>query len=156
MTTYTPTWILVADASRARLFKYDGFGTAIELLKEWEHPGSRAKNCDLATDRPGRMVQSHVQPHPGHGSKSGMEAELSPKEVEHEHFARELAGELTKGLSGNAYSRLVLAANPRFLGTLRSVADEKVRKHIIASVSKDYTALPVRALEQELAPVLYC
>ena len=155
MTTYTPTWILVADASKARLFKYDGFGAEIELLKQWEHPGSRVKNSELATDRPGRINQSHVQPHAGHGSKSGMEPELSPKEVEHEHFARELADELTKGLSGNAYSRLILAANPRFLGTLRSVADEQVRKHIVASVSKDYTALPAKALEQELATVLY-
>jgi protein required for attachment to host cells len=156
MTTHNiPTWVLVADAARARLFRYDDVRTAIEPLKEWEHPGSRAKNQDLVTDRPGRTNQPHLTPKVGHGSGSAMEAELSPKETEQEVFARLLASELARGLSEHAYGRLILVANPRFLGMLRRVADEQVRKHIVSSVSKDYTMLPVRELEQQLAPVMH-
>src|SRR5262245_52884122 len=134
MTTYSPTWILVAGASQARLFKYDGFKTPIQPLREWEHPQSRARNQDLASDRPGRVTQSHAGPHPGKGSKSGMEAELTPKKVEHERFARELAAELDKIAAEDTMARFVLVANPEFLGQLRQVESEQVRKHTVASL----------------------
>lgn len=155
MTTYLPTWVLVADASRARLFQYDGFGAAIKLLKEWTHDGSRLKNHDLLSDRPGRVMQSHGGPHPGHGSHSGMEKAHSPKEVEHEHFARELQHELEHSLSVNAYGRLILVANPEFLGMLRHVASPQVLKHTVASLDKDYTTLGMTELEHRLAPILH-
>lgn len=154
-TTYDPTWILVADASRARLFKYAGFGAALEELAAWQHPKSRARNSELMADRPGRVAQSHAGPHPGHGSRSGMEPDLSARDQEHVHFARELAAELAKGLHSKAYGQLVLVANPEFLGTLRHVSDEQVLKHTIASVDKDYTALPTRDLEDKLKPLFH-
>lgn len=155
MTTYTPTWILVADASRARLFQYSGFGAEIEQLKEWDHPKSRARNSELVTDRPGRVMQSHGGPHGGHGSHSGMEPHTAPKDVEHEVFARQLTDELGKGLRENAYGRLILVANPAFLGTLRQVSDEQVHKHTVASVAKDYTSLPLRELQNQLSDVIH-
>lgn len=155
MTAYSPTWVLVADAARARLFQYDGFGTAIKQLKEWSHPSSRAKNQDFVTDRPGRVMQAHRGPHAGHGSRSGMEPELPPKRLEHERFARELQGELEQGLDKNAYERLVIIANPEFLGALRHVASAQVVKHTVASLDKDYTMMGIVELEQRLAPLLH-
>lgn len=153
MTAYSPTWVLVADAARARLFQYDGFGAPIRLLKEWMHPDSRARNQDLVTDRPGRVMQS--RPTAEHGSRSSMEPDLSPKRVEHERFARELQSELDQGIGKNAYGRLILVANPEFLGTLRHVASPQVVKHTVASLDKDFTMLGIVELEQRLAHILY-
>ncbi len=155
MTPYSPTWLLVADATRARLFQYDGFGAPLTLLKELEHLESREKIHDLVTDRPGRVAQSHTAPHAGHGSRSGTESEVSPKRLEHERFARQLAGELDAGLGKNAYGRLILVANPEFLGTLRQMGSSQVLKRTVASVDKDYTMLPIKELEQRLAPILH-
>jgi protein required for attachment to host cells len=144
----------VADAARARLFQYDGFGIPLKMLKEWQHAESRAKIQDLVTDRPGRVMQSHSAPHPGHGSRSGTEPEVSPKRLEHEHFARQLIDELDHGLGKNAYGRLILIANPEFLGLLRRAASSQVLKRTVASLDKDYTMLPIKELEQHLTPLL--
>ena len=42
MMVYAPLWILVADAMGARLFRYDGDGTALELLREYKNPDQAA------------------------------------------------------------------------------------------------------------------
>ena len=49
-----------------------------------------------------------------------MEPGLSPKEAEHERFARQLTQELLARLDQDAYGQLVLVANPDFLGMLRA------------------------------------
>ncbi len=152
---YAPIWILVAGASRARLFQYAGFGRPLETIREWEHPESRAKNHDLVTDRPGRVMQSRVGPHPGHGSRSGMEPRLPAKEVEHEHFARQLTQELLTNLNQDAYEQLIMIASPDFLGMLRSLASERVLKRTIACLDKDYTSLTAEDLAQNLAPIFH-
>jgi protein required for attachment to host cells len=149
------TWILVADAARARLYECDGSGAHLKQINDFHHAESRTKNHELVADRPGRMWQSHVGPHPGRGSKSSMEPSISAKEAEHEHFARQLAATLVQGLNDHAYGRLILVANPDFLGLLRRFADEQVRKHVVASVDKDYTALTTPELLDKLAAVLH-
>lgn len=155
-----PTWILVADASRARLFSKDVVAKGLHELKVYSHPESRAKNLELVTDRPGRMAQSSAGSGPGpglggaRGARSGIEPDITPKEIEHELFARELCADLVRGLSEHAYADLVLVANPQFLGTLRQVAGTQVQKHVSATIDKDYTMLKPRELEQHLAPFL--
>jgi protein required for attachment to host cells len=146
------TWILISDASRARLFATEGQGKPLQLVQEFEHPESRAANQDLVTDRPGRVQQSAGggPGSPGGGSRSAMEPQTTPKEVEHDLFARELAGALYKGATGNAYAHLVLAAPPQFLGMLREVIDEPVRKKVSASLDKDYTRLDLRELTERV------
>ena len=89
-----------------------------------------------------------------HGSRSAMEPDTSPKMHEHEHFARELAEALHKGLSEHAYGRLVLCANPQFLGLLREVMDPQVSNHVSASINKDLTRVDQRELPARLLSVL--
>lgn len=153
------TWILVSDASRARLFVGQKKNQPWTLLESIDHPESRAKGKDLVTDRPGRVAQSGGSNSsggpgsPGKGSRSGMEPPTSPKEVEHEQFARFLADFLAKGLREQAYSSILLVANPHFLGLLRTMMDEQVKKHVKATVDKDYTSLHQKELQERLADV---
>ena len=154
------TWILISDASRARLFASEGEGRPMKLVQSFEHPASRATNQELVSDRPGRTQQSAAPA--GHGpggggassNRSAMEPMTTPKMVEHEHFARELADALYKGMTSNAYSDLVLAAPPQFLGTLREVLEEPVRKRVTVSLDKDYTQLDERTLGERLQAAL--
>ena len=148
------TWVLVSDAARARVFE-----TALEsghqerrfkLVQQFEHPQSRAHNRDLASDRPGRNLQSGTA---GAGH-STMEPPTTPKQVEHEVFARELAQEMDKALKQNAFSHLILTANPEFLGLLRNNLTPQVKKHVTASVDKDYTSLDARDLQWRLSGML--
>lgn len=125
------------------------------LEKEFEHAASRARELDLVTDKPGRTNQSMSSGgHPGHGSRSSMEPGTSAKAMEHDRFARSLADELNTEFSRNSYARLVVAANPEFLGLLREHLSDPVKKNLAGSLNKDYTSLGDKELEEHLGPLL--
>ena len=143
------TWILVGDASRARLFATAGKLKPWTLVQELDHPQSRLKGQDITTDKPGRVRQSF-----GAGTRPAMAPPTSVKEVEAEHFTQELAALLEGGHGRNAFSRLVLVAPPHFLGMLRKLLSAPVSKRIVGTVDKDLTQLTERELPERLAEVL--
>jgi protein required for attachment to host cells len=143
-------WVLVADASRARIFSIPENHKpkkplAWVLEKEFDHPEGRAKATDLTTDVPGRVKQSF-----GAGSRPAMEVPTDPKEVEAQAFARQLAESLEQGLNHNKFVRVTLVAPPHFLGLLRGTVSEQVSKRIHQSINKDLTLLPARELSEHL------
>src|SRR5579884_4315224 len=90
-------YVLVADASRARLFHERTHG-AYELVATFDHADSRARVRDLMADATGRKpVGPSVGAHYGGRSVSlgsgrpGVAPDTDAKEVEAEKFARELA-----------------------------------------------------------------
>lgn len=154
------TWVLISDAARARLFEAVDHGQKFNLVKSFDHPDSRTPNRELVTDRPGRAQQSSgpsghsVGSNPSKGNRSAMEPHIDPKTEEHQVFARELAEELEKGLNRHAYGHLILAAGPQFLGMLRESLDEQVKKHVTASLDKDYTHMDTRELQERLSGMM--
>lgn len=139
------TWILVADASRARLFATAGKAQPWSLLREFAHPESAAKVSEIMADKAGRVQQRVAS-----GNRSGMEAPTSPKETEAKRFAHELAAELARSHGRNAYTRLVLVAPPQFLGLLRAQLGAPVAKCVVSSVDKDLTQVNDRELPDRL------
>ena len=139
------TWILVCDASRARIFSTTGPHKPWHLKKVFDHPSSRAKSSDLGSDHPGRSMQSS-----NHGSRSAMEPDTDPKEVEILKFAQELAAELEKNFHANEFSKLVIAAPPHFLGLLRKKIHHSVEKTIVQTIDKEYTNLPEKELMERI------
>lgn len=154
------TWVVISDASRARIFQAADQGQDFRLVKELEHPESRAQARELVTDRPGRVQQSggpsghSISGNSSKGNRAGLEPPTDPKTVEHQVFARKIATELEHALNRNQYSYLILAAGPQFLGMLRDTVHEQVRKHITASVDKDYTHMDVRELQSRLSGMM--
>src|SRR5262249_36989141 len=74
------TWVVVGDGSRARLFRV-GPRRDWELIRELEHPQTRAKAKDIVTDRQGRVKQS-ASP-----MRSAMQLTKPLHAIEAEHFA---------------------------------------------------------------------
>jgi protein required for attachment to host cells len=137
-------WILIANASRARLFLSPNTKSKPVpwiLHQEWDHPASRAKGVDLVTDKAGRVQQSA-----GKGHRPAMAETTEPKEAEAQHFAHELARSLEKGQDRHEYDALTIAAPPHFLGLLRSLLSPPVQKLLLHTMDKDYTQVPARNL----------
>jgi protein required for attachment to host cells len=134
------TWIMVANASHAKLFANKGPNKGLELVKELDHPESREKASELVSDRIGNYAGSgsYAQPTP-------------PKEHEAERFALEIAHELEQGRVNNAYEKLVMVTSAHFMGLLNSRITQQVKSKISESISKDYTHLPVKELSGHLA-----
>lgn len=143
------TWVLVADSSRGRLYSVTSKSKPWALVKEYAHPASRVSNGGLTSDQPGRTHSSVAR-----GARSAMESKTSPKEVEFEHFAHELADVLHDGHGKQAYDRIVLVAPPHFLGLLRKTINGTVSKLIGATCDKDYLHLSDKDIHQRLEPLI--
>ena len=137
------TWVLVANASEARLFGADKIGEEMEFIKEFEHPESREKGSDLASDRPGHYQSKGT----GHGTFA---EHTDPKDYEVERFAGELAHELEKGRTKNEYKKLILVAAPHFHGLLNTQMNEHTRALVAYSIQKDFTAVEAYELPERL------
>jgi protein required for attachment to host cells len=125
--------LIVANASRARLFRVHG-GILLPL-EALAHPASRAKVADLVSDRPGRAFDDSS----GGPRRAGMEPHTDPHEVELLAFARQVARRAAIHARRGHYPEVLLVAPPRFLGRVKLALDPGVAKRIVASVSHDYT-----------------
>ena len=144
------TWIMVANASQARLFANHGPNMGLQFIKELLHPESREKTSDLVSDRSG----SHTGSHTGTGHGAFVQA-TDPKHHEAERFAQEISRELDDGRINNAYDRLILVASAPFMGLVNSRLPELVRSKLSEIIDKDYTRLPVKDLAGHLESYLY-
>jgi protein required for attachment to host cells len=144
------TFVLVADASRARLYQRPNDTAKFMLLEEFDHPEGRAKNIDLMADKPGRASSSG----PTTAARSAQEYRTDPKQVEAEKFARELGHRLASLFDAHAFDALVITAPPKFLGLLRSALGthhDHVSNSVVAWHEKDLTAVTdVRDLFERL------
>jgi protein required for attachment to host cells len=137
------TFVLIADASRARLYSHHARRANAHkfvLLEAFEHPEGRAKCRDLMADKPGRTFSSG----PMTAARSAKEYRTNPKQVEAEKFARELSRRLASLFDAHSFDALVVAAPPKFLGLLRSALAlhrDHVFAHVIAWHEKDYTSI---------------
>ena len=140
----TTTWILSANRSSASLFESDWPGKSMRRLQDILHPQGRMQNKDIDTDKPGRVFDSF-----GEGRHS-----TSPKQEPTEHiaqqFALELAEMLNKGRLTNAYDKLVLIAEPKFLGVLRAALNKNTESLVSQTVNKELLDIK----EQDLAEYL--
>ena len=125
------TWILVAHRGGARLFENRGPGKGLSLLHDIPHPEGRLKNKDIGADKPGRSFDSRGQ------GRHALGKEQEPTEHVAEQFAKHLSAMLDDGRSRQRYTKLVLVAEPRFLGNLRAALSIPTAALITATLDKD-------------------
>jgi protein required for attachment to host cells len=143
------SWIVVSDASRARVFEIGSARQPLRLLRALEHPKSRLKNHDLVTDDRGRTNNGM-----GRRKRSVMESRTPPKQTEEQVFAREVTRVLKEAQERNEFAALALVAPPRFTGMLRETIGKHLGRRIIATVEKDLTSSPPRELSKRLSETI--
>lgn len=125
------TWIVVADASRARLLVRTGKGGSLEEPEDLVHPEGRMPDRDIVSDRPGRSFDSA-----GEG-RHAMEPRTDPGQEAAQEFAREVADVLEGHRAKGDFQRLILIAAPRFLGMLRDHLGKDTRRLVDGELDKD-------------------
>lgn len=144
----TITWILVANASLAKLYANLGPNKGLTLVRELIHPESRQKNAELVSDRSGAMAAN--------GSTGGsMQPQTLPKQHEAKVFAQEIAQALYQGRATNAFKRAILVAPPAFMGMLNTVIDAPTAQMISDRFEKDYTKTPENELTERLGSAIF-
>jgi protein required for attachment to host cells len=157
------TWIITANAGRARFFSEDGPAEPLQELEDMVNNGARLRTSESETDRLGPTSagkSSHnigtnavAMSHNGHGAgapNKQYEPNQTPAEHQTELFAKEISQFLLKSQQEGRYQNLVLSASPQFLGTLRMNLDPHVQSAIKLEVNKDYTQVAVNQLRDQL------
>ena len=142
------TWILVAHRGGARIFENKGPGKGLNLLHDIPHPEGRLKNKDIGADKPGRSIDSHG---PGRHSLS---SEQEPTAHVTEQFAKQLSTMLDNGRNQQRYGKLVLVAEPRFLGSLRAALSTPTAALVMATVGKDLGSVELHNMPKHLTDTI--
>lgn len=124
------TYIVVADAARARIFTRDALNLAEQ--ESLVHAAGRLHEGDLITDRRGADVHESTST----SSRSSGE-EGTASQHENELFAKEVAQRLYSARVDNSMEKLILVAPPKFLGLLKEKLDNPTQKLMIHTLSKD-------------------
>jgi len=139
-------WIVVANASRARVLEESDRPGRYVHIADLVHPQSRQKGSALADDRPGH---AHAE---GSGQAgTSYVRHTDPREREHDRFAREVAERIDHGVAAHRCAGLTLVASSPFLGRLKAHLGGQAVKAIVRSIDADYTTLTERELAERLA-----
>lgn len=142
------TWIMVAHRSGARLFENRGPTKGLDLLDALEHPAGKLKNREIESDKPGRSFDRR-----GSGRHAYAKEHEATEHVA-EQFARQLSDILEQGRNHQKYQRLVLVAEPRFLGMLRGALSPQTGSLVTATLDKDLGGIESRDLPRHLDGVV--
>ncbi len=143
---HAATWILVANASHAKLFRLVQF-PKIEPLDSFEHPESRQKVQDFETSRQGQNYDR------GGITQHSYQSHTNPKDMEMDKFAKLIGNHLSKSHQNKGFSKLYIIASPSFLGLLRHHLDPKMHNCIVKEIAKDMTEYDAAAIERYLQEI---
>jgi protein required for attachment to host cells len=137
------TWIIAADASRAKVLQVTDPEQKLLQIDEMLNPEGRAHERDLQTDAEPRF----------NGRTGGPASDREAKgATEHstEVFARELGRYLDKARIAHRYDKLFLVAPPKFLGLIRKEIGKEVEKLVSDDIDKDLSWLDARDIDRLL------
>ena len=137
----TTTWIVAADASRARVLQVADRERLVEI-ENLVNPEGRLQNREVTSDAAGRF--------PGKDRPGGHSSDDETHAVDHldEVFAKRVGEYLDKARTDHRYDELVLVAPPKFLGMMRKKIGREVEKLIVNELPKDLSWVNARDLER--------
>ncbi|MDQ1816636.1 host attachment protein [Massilia sp. CCM 9210] len=148
------TWIVVANAGRARFFAGSGDigdNGELEEINDMVNTAVRLRTADTEPDRIGpTSATKSIHNTGGAAPNKSYEPPQTPTEHETELFARSINSFLLQGLHESRFRQLVLVASPQFLGVLRKLLDPQLTPLLKFDINKDYTHLNPRQLREQL------
>lgn len=131
------TWIVLANASRARILEREVTEGPLAEVADLVHPQSRQKGSALTADREGHAQKAHGDR--GHAS-TAFQPVTDPRQKEHAVFASEVATYLDEAVTTGLCQVVVLIASDPFLGEVKRHLSDAVRHALRASIPLDLTS----------------
>lgn len=145
------TWILVANAHRARCFERDGKDSPLAELADFVEPRSRVVSDEFGDDPTGEAGKGH-----GRTAHSGTQFEphTSEREKERADFAAMIADYLNEAAAAQRCDTLALIASSPMLGALKHRLNPAANKLLKRCISGDFTRLQGNALKDRIDTAL--
>ena len=141
------TWVLIADAERARCFERHATEHTLKEFVAFVHPHASLQGKASGGDLTGEAGKGHGRT--GHAGTQ-FEPHTESHAKERANFARELANYVNEGVSDHRCHALVLIATSPMLGELRTHLSHETEKIVLASIASDLTHYSGRELEKRV------
>jgi protein required for attachment to host cells len=126
------TWVIAADASRARIFEVSGDDKNIQEIDDLTNPQGRLADHEIDRDSKGRYF--------GKGERDQahtVEPAVDAREHQVQLFSKRLGHYLEQARSEHRFDRLWLIAPPKFLGLIRQDLSKQVQQAVDEEIPKD-------------------
>ena len=157
------TWIIVANAGRARFFAESDPAEPLQEVEDMVNSAVRLRVVETESDKLGPTAAGKSGHNIGGTQGVGLahnagvgapnktyQPAHTPAEQEAEQFAKDISTYLMQAHQEGRFERLVLSASPQFLGALRSFLDPHIKALIAQEFNKDYTQVNARELREQL------
>lgn len=157
------TWIIAANAGRARFFSESDSAEPLQELEDMVNSAAHLRTQDTETDRLGPTAAGNSGHNIGgtqgvgyshNGQVGAPNKQYQPAQTPAQHAAEKFAKDISQYLMDahrdGRYKQLVVVASPEFLGTLRINLDPHVKSLIKFEVNKDYTHSNAQQLREQL------
>jgi len=139
------TWILIADAGRARVLENLGPGKGTRPLDGLASVSAIPSSTnEIVADRQGRSFESSS------ATRHPLTPPTDPRKQLKRAYLEMVADQMDEHLQAGAFDRLVVVAPPTALGVLRGAFSDRVSAAITGELPKDLTKTP----DSELGPLL--
>lgn len=132
-------WIIVANSSDCKIFKYDRNIHNLSLLEEIKHPENRLREHDLVADSYGFYKKSGMH-------RSSYEPETSHTTLAMDKFAREVAEKLNFGRIKHLFDDVILLMP----ATMGGMLFKHLNKNVMCMIRKVFKKNIVNLSEHEL------
>lgn len=146
------TWIVVANAGRARIFSRALARGPLTEIDDMVNSAVRQGNDDTESNLHGpTSAGKSIHNTGGALPNKAYEPPQTPNEHETELFGRSVIAALMQGYQQGSFQHLELIAGPQFLGQLRLLLDPNLKPLVTLELNKDYTQLSPTDLRDQLA-----
>jgi protein required for attachment to host cells len=146
------TWILSANASRARFFSQASLAEPLEEVNNMVNEASRLPVSEIGeSDRRDPKAAGKSSHNVGGARPTSMyEPPQTPEKHEAELFARDIAAYLSQAYRDGHFEKITLVVSPQFLGILRGLLDRELESAVNLEITKDYTQFSPEQLREQL------
>lgn len=145
------TWILIANAERARCFERHAADHSLTELIDFVHPRLSLEAQAGGGDLTGAAGKGHGRT--GHAGTQ-FEPHTDARAKERASFARQLADYLNEGIAGQQCHAIVLVATSPMLGEIRPCLSPAADKAVKRSLASDLTRYQGPDLKQRIDDAL--
>jgi protein required for attachment to host cells len=145
------TWIVAADAGRARIFAETDQKHPLQEIEDMVNPAARMRIGDQLSDKMSPTSAAGSSHNTGGALPNKQyEPQQTVEEREAEMFAKSICGFLLKSHQAGKFQKLELIAEPKFLGVLRAMVDPQLKSLISREINKDYSQFSGHQLREQM------
>jgi protein required for attachment to host cells len=145
------TWIVSANASRARFFSQANAADALEEISDMVNEAVRLRMVETERDKIGpTSATKSIHNVGGPTPNKQYEPPQSPEKHEAELFGRSIVDFLQQAHREGRFQQLSLVVSPQFLGMLRGLLGPQLESAVNIEINKDYTHFGPEQLREQL------